>query len=439
MKNILIINTMGLFSHGGRAVIKGTIESLQQNIPDVNIDLMSTHYRDEYAIYEKWNYRNVKLIDHIWYKDTNSFIKNILLSSIYAPLSFLRFISYRCFHKVLPIKNPYDQYDIIIDLSTDGLNDHYGLFMPIFFMYNDLLAIISGKKIMVSSASIGKFNRPITKIFSKLILNKVDLISAREDITKEYLLKDLEIDHPRIVSTADQAFLMEPTSDRRIDEILLAENINKDDRPIIGISPSKLIHKYAFPNIIDKDIKYEEYVVSMTKIIDHITKNLGWTVVLIPHSLPTATMGVTRDDFSTSKEIYDRVMDRAANKDKLRLITGKYDADELKGIMSKCDMFIGCRMHSTIASTSTMVPTIAVVYGHKFHGIIGKMLGQEKCIVEIEKCTPEEFSSEMKSKIDYVWINRTSISDELKEKIKVIKEMAFSNGKFAKELLYSKR
>ncbi|MCK4824863.1 polysaccharide pyruvyl transferase family protein, partial [bacterium] len=113
----------------------------------------------------------------------------------------------------------------------------------------------------------------------------------------------------------------------------------------------------------------------------------------------------------------------------------EYMADELKGIIGLCDMFIGCRMHSTIASTSMSVSTIAVVYGHKSHGVIGNMMGQGKYFIEIEKYTPNELLSELKAKIDHAWANRDSISNELKELAEAAKERALLNGSLIKGLL----
>jgi len=419
MTKILIINTMGLYNYGGRAVMKGAITSLQKSMPDAQIDIMSTHYNRECETYKKWNYKNVKLIDHVWFKESNSIIRTALSSTILAPLAFIKFLSK---------ENPYKQYDIIVDLSTDGLNDHYGLFMPVFFMYNILLAKMANKKIVTSAASIGKFNKLSTKLMAQFILNKVNLITPREEITQQYL-SEIGISEPRIELTADHAFLMESSSLQRVDNIFSIEGININNNPKIGISPSQTIHNYAFACISSKDKRYNEYLDKMALTINFIIESLDCDVILIPHS----SMALNENDYSISKEIYEKT----THKDRVKIITGEYDADELKGIIGKCDMFIGCRMHSTIASTSMGVPTIAVTYGHKFHGVIGKMMGQEKCLIDINKFTPDEFLSEMKFKVNYVWNNRDSIRTELKKKTIIVKEKALLNGKLIKELMCS--
>ena len=51
---------------------------------------------------------------------------------------------------------------------------------------------------------------------------------------------------------------------------------------------------------------------------------------------------------------------------------------QLKYIISKCKMFIGCRTHSTIAAYSTCVPTLVVGYSVKAQGICRDIFGSDK-------------------------------------------------------------
>ena len=113
----------------------------------------------------------------------------------------------------------------------------------------------------------------------------------------------------------------------------------------------------------------------MAEIIDHMAERTNALVVLISH----VTNRARNDDKVVHEEIYEKVK----SKYNVRLIEGDYTTNELKGIIGVCDMFIGCRMHSTIASTSMSVPTIAIVYGHKSHGVLGDVMGQGKYIIEI--------------------------------------------------------
>jgi polysaccharide pyruvyl transferase WcaK-like protein len=426
MIKIVIINVPEPYNRGSMAVVIGCVNGLKKNMPDADVTFLTMHSEIDRKLYRNYD---IEILKHPWYKKTNSELITLICASIRVLSAFLNSILYNDFPKANKyLKDPYQEYDIIIDLNVDSLNDHYGITFPLYSLLNLLVAkLIIRKPIVTYGVSIGTFENRLMRSLARFVLNRVNLITVREEITKEYL-QTLGINMPSIHLTADHAFLMEPPPFGRINEILKIEGINEDGKPLIGISASELIHKYAFPNINSKEDKYKKYIEVITKAIDYIAEELNSTVILIPHSIAS-----TEDDRIVSKKIYEKVK----NKDKTKLVTGEYTADELKGVIGVCDMFIGCRMHSTIASTSMCVPTVALVYGHKSHGIIGKMMGQEKCIIEIGNYDPDEFLSEMKSKIDYVWENRGIIGDELKEKTKIAQEKALLNGKLVKELLNS--
>lgn len=51
------------------------------------------------------------------------------------------------------------------------------------------------------------------------------------------------------------------------------------------------------------------------------------------------------------------------------MIAGEYDQHTIKGIIGRCDFFIGSRMHACIAALSQKIPTAAVAYSKKFKGV----------------------------------------------------------------------
>lgn len=63
----------------------------------------------------------------------------------------------------------------------------------------------------------------------------------------------------------------------------------------------------------------------------------------------------------------------------------------LKGIISKCKLFVGARTHATIAAYSTCVPTIAVGYSIKARGIARDIFGTEKnYVVSVQNFTDKD-------------------------------------------------
>jgi len=114
-----------------------------------------------------------------------------------------------------------------------------------------------------------------------------------------------------------------------------------------------------------------------------------------------------------------------------------YRADEVKGVIGLCDMVVSCRMHAAIAATSSTVPTVALSFGHKFHSVLGKMLGQDRCIVK----TDADYSkvlADLEQTIAYTWNNRLIIKMELNQKCVTVKEQTLLSFDEIKELINDK-
>ncbi|MDP4120717.1 MAG: polysaccharide pyruvyl transferase family protein, partial [Bacillota bacterium] len=63
------------------------------------------------------------------------------------------------------------------------------------------------------------------------------------------------------------------------------------------------------------------------------------------------------------------------------LILETYNAPQVKGVISQCELFIGARTHATIAAYSTTVPTLVLGYSVKAKGIARDLFGDEKGLV----------------------------------------------------------
>ena len=78
-----------------------------------------------------------------------------------------------------------------------------------------------------------------------------------------------------------------------------------------------------------------------------------------------------------------------------------------------------------------LVPTVAIAYSDKTHGIIGEMLGYEAYVLDIRDLSYDRLIS----KINDAWENRDKIRKELDVKIPLVKENAMLNGKLVKDVL----
>lgn len=309
----------------------------------------------------------------------------------------------------------YYNSDIVISSGGDSMSGEGGIGVMNTLM-NILYAILLGKPVVLYGCSIGYYKNRFIRSFAINIFNRTELILVREELSKKYL-EEHNINKPKIYFTADPAFALNPAQETRVLEILSDEGYGKLQRPIIGINTSGLIGRFKGEGQeTENDIAR-----ILARVIDDLIEQLNATIIMIPH------VYCINDDRKAIKLTLDNVK----NRKKVVAINGEYTPQELKGIIGQCDLFVGARMHATIASTSMLVPTVGIAYSHKMHGIIGNMLCQEKYVIDIKDLDYKILAF----KINEAWKNRENIRNKLEVEIPLLKEKALSNGRFVKDLI----
>lgn len=417
MTKVLIVNFGGSYNKGGAALVNSMIETIRLSIPDVTFSALSHH-----ANYNQYPIRIIETVGN------NSTLKVGLRTLLLLFKSGL-WITYKqlmnkepFFFKHDNILLEYINSDLIINTGGDNLTEDYGLSSLIFNFCYLLNGIILKKPVILYAESIGPFRNKISVILARFILNHTNLITVREEISMKNL-SDININRVPIHLTADSAFLLKPIDKQRIADLLANENLYAYDLPIIGFSVSKIISRYGFVDIDNPEYKYEEYIEVMSKTIDTVIDKYNAIVVIVPHVIDPKN----NDDRWVANDICEKIN----NISNVVSVQGDYTPEELKGIIGSCHLFVGARMHATIASTSMLVPTIGIAYSHKIYGIIGDMLGQSEYILDVKNLTYEC----LVAKIDDAWKNKDKIRKDLSIKIPQVKEKAMLNGKLVKNLL----
>jgi len=305
---------------------------------------------------------------------------------------------------------------MIIDLSGDTITEDYGPHVT----YSHLLPIMLGlafkKPVFVCAQSIGPFR--LTSLFTKYVLNKTNYITAREEVTYKKLL-DFGVKKEILELTSDMAFLMKPVSEKEVKKILLSEKI-PDSTPFIGVSVSDLVR-----NIYDKQPRNSStFVNEVASALDTITNQHDATVLFVSHVVGPST---AKDDRIIADAVAKKM---TANSYALQ---GDYRPDELKGVISKCRIFIGARMHSNIAALSSSVPTIAIGYSQKTKGIM-ESLHMENYVLPIKQLDNEVLSSLATD----LFSSRSSVSKKLTLNVRKIQRKSSRNVDIASSLLKQK-
>lgn len=257
------------------------------------------------------------------------------------------------------------------------------------------------KPTMVYANGIGPINRKTNRILTRKTLNRVDLITLRDEDSKKFL-KDLEVENRNIFVTADPVFTLEPSDDRIIHDILTKEGV-PEERPLVGVSVR---------NWIDE----ENLIPNVAKAIDYIIQEYKADVILIPMHYP--------EDLSISNEILERV-----TSENCYIISNKYNVEDIMGIIKRLEIIVAMRLHSLIYAATQNVPMVGIVYDPKIEGFL-------KSIDMGHMCPAEDLKfDQLISNIEYVWENREDLKNRLKELDTKLRKEALKNVHMALDLL----
>ena len=158
------------------------------------------------------------------------------------------------------------------------------------------------------------------------------------------------------------------------------EDSNPSDKIQIGINVSGLLLSDKTENtelMIDLETSYDTYIRS---VIDWLLTDKRYNIYIIPH--------VGNDGADYIRNIYGN---------QLNYCEAYSDPISAKSKISQMDVFIGARMHATVAAFSSGVATIPTAYSRKFAGLYSN-LGYSYVIDLVEKTTEEN----IKRTIQYI-------------------------------------
>lgn len=262
-----------------------------------------------------------------------------------------------------------------------------------------LVAKIVKVPVMIYAQGIGPVNKLINKKLIKWILNKVDLITVRDNPSKK-LLNNLGVSEPPIHVNSDPVFLLKKKNiNPIIDEYpYVQEMINSDDRPLIGVS----VREYKSNGSDSKRI--------FAQVADYLIENYQAKIIFLPFQFD--------EDVHISEEILSLMKNQA------EVLKIKLEPEELLSVLSRLSLLVGVRLHSIIFSSMVNIPFIAFNYDPKVRYFV-EDLGLSELLLEID----EDISlKNFQEKIEYVIENNDKIKDILLEKVNNSEEKALANN-----------
>jgi len=401
-KPVFILTGNGNYENRGcEAITTGTVQIIREYYKNPEFIALSFFQNNEQYLKQKKNELDEN-ISHFRIKiDRNKIINRALKAFI---PNIKPKIGQKIKHKKM--LKYLDGSIAFINLAADNYSLDYGSIR--LFADMDQVVIKNKKPIILWGASIGPFTKESSiENFMKNHLKKITAIFARETETIKYL-SSIGIEN-NVYQVADPAFAMKPKKPKDTDFTI--------EKNSIGINLSPLMARF----VMDGNISMWEK--RAKKIIEKILNDIPSNLYLIPH-----VTRINNNDYLFLKNIYESIEDPKKN---IFLIPPSYNAMEMKWIIGQLDLFLGSRMHSTIASLSSYVPTLSLSYSIKSKGINNDVFGHQNYLLDVGKSTTDNIVKKMK----IMFQNSKEIKEELRKKIPEMEKRSKHSGKYLKDVL----
>lgn len=206
------------------------------------------------------------------------------------------------------------------------------------------LAKLLGKPVVYYAQGVGPITSEWGQRLVSLISNKVDVITVRDQASKDLLLK-LKVNRPPIYVTADAVLSLYHREIERYPGQVLLERHGVDlekDQPLIGIS----VREYR---------NLSGYLKVLAQLGDELVRR-GFRVLLLPFHFP--------DDVGVCREVARLMKEEAV------LIKEQCTAIEMLGVLGELKLVIGMRLHALIMAAVMGVPSVGISYDPKIDSFL---------------------------------------------------------------------
>lgn len=383
--NILITGHHSLGNRGCEAILRSTVSTVRSRFPSARFWVPSSNPQ---ADGQQWPDAADSGVGFIEAPQSNRFLRAWARSCRLAP--FMAAAPWPQFGPPTSWRRLITEIDLTLSIGGDNYTMDYGLESLGLHVGLSAWSIQQARPVVLWGASVGPFDdaTPYRRSIRKSMvqhLRRLHGISVRESLTARHLQSllgdrrsgDALPAGPTLVQVADPAFNL------RAQAVDLEPHWPKGSAPVLGVNISPLVLAgHGRPEGADANDGPLD-LDGLAHFIRQRCASGGYRVVLIPHVSSRNGNGHCIHSIAPQSDddvLLDRLMERLQGVQGLGRIP-VWDAPRIKYAISQCDFFIGARTHSVIAALSSLVPTVALAYSMKAHGIHLDLFGHEQGVV----------------------------------------------------------
>lgn len=256
-------------------------------------------------------------------------------------------------------------------------------------------------KTMLYANGIGPVVKKRNRFIASKILNRVDLITLRDDKSDEEL-KSLGVTKPKVIITADPAFTI------NADVSLSGEYYTN----MAGVPHGR---RLCVVSIREWKNSCDNFVEEMAKLCDFMVKEHNLYPLFVPMQYPL--------DMEISRQVMEKMKCEAY------IISRELSVPEMFSVLSEAELIIGMRLHSLIYATTLEIPAMALVYDPKISAFMESL--NQPDLIDVKS-----FNSETAKEIlTSIIANREERKKELHKTNAILRKTAEENATYAINLL----
>jgi len=324
--------------------------------------------------------------------------------------------------------------DLLLSGGGGLLQDVTGVRSIFYYLGIVLLAKILGRPVIYYAQGVGPVRTRIGRWLTRVISNKVELITVRDEASREDFLK-MGVTRPPVVVTADPVLALNPSHFSSEDGVAILEKLRQECREY-GLSSGSENSAGENPGgntgeneempqgqncrslgIVIRDWQdYQEFKRVVAAVADRLVDE-GWEIVLVPFHFPL--------DLQPCREV------AAMMRKPCLLVRSRLSVKELFSLLGKLDLVVGMRLHSLVIASVMRTPCVGISYDPKVESFL-ELTGQPVAgtVADLE---PEKLYQTIVS----TWEKRQEIVNHLDQLLVKMRQQAWETTSLTLSVFYS--
>lgn len=272
-----------------------------------------------------------------------------------------------------------ERADLVGDVrGGDSFSDIYGMRRFLVGFFKAWTVILVKGTMVQFPQTFGPYRGSLARCLARYLLRRSNIVIAR-DANSQRVAQELLGPGRQVRLSPDVAFSLEAVQPERIE--LEPQIEGPIPEGVIGLNVNGLMVNggYTRDNMFGLRLDYRALLPNLALAL--LAEHPG-ELWLVPHVY--GDPGNVENDLQACRLLRTALPDAA--RARVRILSGVYDAHELKAIIGRLEFFIGSRMHACIAALSQGVPCVGIAYSMKFEGVFDSV-GMRGWVVDGRKVT----------------------------------------------------